>query len=100
MTGDTLITLVAEVDAETLERTEVFATIESIGQKEFFAAAQVGFKAEYKATVWGSDYEGQTIVEFKEYGQIRRFSVYRKYPRSDEKIELYLSNEIGVHNGN
>lgn len=90
--NDEIVTLVCEIDAEIEETQEVFATVEGIGQQEFFAAAQAGFKAEYKITVWQSDYEGQNIVEFNN----QRYSVYRKYPRSDEKIELYLSTKIGV----
>lgn len=90
--NDEIITLISEIDAETEERQEAFATVEGIGQKEFFAASQAGFKAEYKITIWQSDYDGQNIVEFDS----QRYSVYRKYPRADGKIELYLTSKIGV----
>ena len=90
--NDEIVTLICEIDAETEERQEVFAKAESIGQKEFFAAAQTGFKAEFKMTVWQSDYEGQNIVELNN----QRYSVYRTYLRSDEHIELYLTSKVGV----
>ena len=90
--SDEIVTLVAEIDAETEEKLEVFATVEGIGQKEFFAAAQAGFKAEFKISVWRSDYDGQSLVEYG--GQ--RYSVYRTYPRPDDHIELYLTSKVGV----
>lgn len=90
--GDEIITLIAEVDAETEERLDIFGTVESVGQKEFFAAAQVGFKADFKATVWKSDYDGQAIVELNN----ERYSVYRTYRLNDGHIELYLSSKVGV----
>lgn len=90
--GDGIVTLIIAVDEGNEERQEVFATVESVGQKEFFAAAQTGFKAEYKITVWQSDYEGQNIVELNN----QRYSVYRTYLRNDEHIELYLTSKVGV----
>ena len=43
---DDIITLVWPLDAAQEEKTDVFATIGSVGQREFFSAAQSGFKAE------------------------------------------------------
>ncbi len=100
MMFDAVVTLISELDEKTEESKEVFATVEGVGQKEFFSAAQSGFKAEYKVSLWQSDYEGQTLAEFEDYGQKRRFNVYRKYPRKDGKIELYLSDKLGVRRGN
>lgn len=90
--NDSIITLVCELDEDTEEKTEVFADIESVSQSEFFSAAQAGFRSEYKVTLWQGDYDGQDIVEIDE----NRFSVYRRYLRYDEKIELYLTSKIGV----
>lgn len=90
--NDEIITLIDEIDAETEERLDVFATIWGIGQKEFFAAAQEGFKPDFKITIWQSDYDGQAIVELNN----RRYSVYRTYPLTDGHIELYLTSKVGV----
>ena len=61
--SDEIITLIAEIDAETEEKLDIFGTVESVGQREFFAAAQAGFKAEFKITVWVSDYDGQANIK-------------------------------------
>ncbi len=100
MTNDCIVTLVAEIDEETEEKTEVMATVESIGQKEFFAAATAGFKAEAKISVWQTEYSGEPIVEMPIFGRTKRLFVYRTFSRPDEKTELYLTNKRGVFNGN
>ncbi len=92
------ITLIAELDEGSEEKKSVIATVSTVSQKEYFAAAQVGFKAEFKAEIWFDEYEGQRIVELEDFSfTTRRFSVYRSYgPRADGKIELYLTNKVGV----
>ncbi len=92
------ITLIAELDEGLEEKKSVIATVSSATQKEYFAAAQAGFKAEFKAEIWFDEYEGQTIVELVDLSSTtRRFFVYRSYgPRPDGKIELYLTNKVGV----
>ena len=90
--GDEIVTLVWPLSREQEERTDAFARIESVGQSEFFAAAQNGLKPQFKATLWEHDYDGQPIVILGG----RRYSVYRTYIRTDQKIELYLSEKIGV----
>lgn len=87
-----VVTLIAKLSASSEERQEVFAKIESVSQSEFFAAAQTGYKSELKVTIWQSDYEEQPIVEINR----RRYSVYRRFMRSDEKVELYLSSKAGL----
>ena len=87
-----VVTLICKVDESTEERQEVFAKIESVSQSEFFSAAQTGYKSEFKVTIWQSDYEEQPFVEINE----RRYSVYRRFMRSDEKVELYLTSKVGV----
>jgi hypothetical protein len=97
---DSVVTLIAQIDAETEEHFDLFATIESVGQKEFFAAAQTGIKSEYRVIVWQSDYAGQTVIELPVgIGIKKRWQIYRTYARNDGKIELYLAEKIGVFNG-
>lgn len=99
MTSDCIVTLIADIDDQTRERKELFASVESVGQKEFFAAAQTGFKAECKISIWQSEYEGQEIVEMPLHGRMRRLFVYRTYERDDERVELYLTGKVGVFHG-
>jgi hypothetical protein len=88
---DDIITLVWQTeDGE--EKTEVMASVESVSQSEFFAAAQTGFKAQYKVSFWENDYDGQPLVEVGN----GRYTVYRTYSRNDQKIELYLTDKAGV----
>lgn len=92
---DNIITLVWPLESGGEEKTDVFAEIGSVGQKEFFAAAQMGFKAEMKLEVRVDDYDGQPAAIVKN----KRYSIYRTYIREDQMIELYLSDKIGVRNG-
>ena len=89
---DDIVILVCELDEEHTEEKEVFATVESVGQSEFFAAAQTGLKAEFKINVWIDDYDGEAWVKI----QNRNYDIYRTYMRKDSKIELYCGKKIGV----
>lgn len=100
LSEDCTVTLIASIDDENEERTEILATRESAGQKEFFAAAQSGFKAECKLTVRYEEYEGQEFAELLLHGRKRRLYVYRTYDRDDGKTELYLTSKAGVFSGN
>ena len=92
---DAIVTLVWPLDAGSEETCEVFAQVESVGQREFFAAAETGLKPEYKVSVWAEEYTGQPVVIVGG----KRYSVYRTYLRTDGKIELYLSEKAGVRGG-
>lgn len=89
---DDIVILACEVDEENTEEREVFATVESVGQNEFFAAAQTGLKAEFKITVWIDDYDSDTRIKIKN----RCYDIYRTYVRKDGKIELYCGQKAGV----
>lgn len=89
---DDIVTLVWPLDAAQEEETDVFATIKSVGQREFFSAAQSGFKAEKKIEVRIEDYNDQPFVVVSG----KRYSVYRTFERDDQKIELYLGQKVGV----
>ena len=99
MINDCIVTLIAGIDARTEERKDVLATLESVGQKEFFAAEQAGLKAECKISIWQSEYEGQEMAEVCLHGRRQRLYIYRTYDRNDEKVELYLTRKAGVFGG-
>ncbi len=94
MVNDDIVTLIAEIAEGKEEKTDVFAEISSVGQAEFFSAAQIGFKAEMRLSVRTEDYEGQTLVIVKH----RRYAIYRTYMKDNGKTELYLTDRLGIRN--
>lgn len=72
-------------------RRKVFCEKQSVGQSEFFAAGNAGFKAEYQLTMFGPDYHGEPEAEVD--GEI--YSIYRTYRRKNDDIELYLRKPVG-----
>ena len=89
---DCVIALISENDDGEETSREVFATVEDVSQKEFFSAAQAGFRSELKITIWNSDYKNEEAVILG--NQARRYSIYRKYLRNDSKVELYLTDRV------
>lgn len=71
---------------------EVFCTVESITQSEYFQASQSGLKPQIKLTMSEFDYSGETEVEYN----TKRYAIYRTFLRNDERIELYLTEKAGV----
>ena len=92
MANDAAVKLISQLDEKNEEAKTIYAIVESIGHREFFAAAQSGFKPDCKLTVWTSEYDGQSIVLLGG----RRYSVYRTYDRADERTELYLTSKAGI----
>lgn len=70
----------------------VYAEIASVSQSEFFQAGQSGLKPDYKVIMWSFEYNGENIIEYDS----KRYNVYRTFLRTDEKIELYLTQKAGV----
>jgi SPP1 family predicted phage head-tail adaptor len=78
------------IEQETLK--EVYCTVESISQSEYFQASLSGLKPQIKITVCEFDYSDEKIVLYND----KRYSIYRTYLRKDERIELYLTEKVGV----
>lgn len=69
----------------------VFATIESVGQKEFFQANAEGREPSGKATIWAFEYHGEKIMVLEN----ARYSIYRTYMiPGTKKIELYFAMQL------
>ena len=92
--SDEIITLVWRTETGESRR-DVYGTVESVGSSEFFNAARIELKPEFRATVWADEYECEPSVEL--HG--RRYTVYRTYLRPSGKIELYLTKKAGNHGG-
>ncbi len=87
--GDEEIYLINE---DGKKRNCIYGTVESAGQKEFFAADQNGFKAEKRITVYSEEYDNEPLAEING----KRYAIYRTFARKDHKTELYLTSRIGV----
>ena len=72
--------------------TDVFCSIESIGQREWADAARQGFNPECRVTMNRWEYHNEQIVEIDGV----RLSVYRTYVGRNETIELYLERQVGT----
>lgn len=70
----------------------IFCEIESVSQSEWSAAGINGLKAEYRVTVWADEYRNATAAILDGV----RYSIYRTFQRSEDKIELYLTRKAGV----
>lgn len=75
----------------TYESRSVFATLESIGQREFFLAGEQGFKAEGKLLIRLNEYEGEERLLMDGYV----YTIYRTFDRDDGRIEIYLTDRVG-----
>lgn len=78
------------VPAET--KRDVFCNISSVSASEWFDAGRNGLKAEYRATMFAHDYNGELIVEYENV----RYAIYRTYLGKNDTIELYLERQGGV----
>lgn len=71
---------------------QVFCSVNSVRQNEFFQGGAAGLKPVYRFDVFRYDYNDEEIVEYK--GQ--RYNVYRTYVAKDEIIELHCQKDIGA----
>lgn len=92
--SDEIVTLLWRTETGE-DRRDVYGTVESAGRNEFFNAAEIDLKPEYRVTVWADEYDGEPMIEL--HG--RRYTVYRTYLRSSGKVELYVTKKAGNHGG-
>jgi diaminopimelate decarboxylase len=78
------------VTTETLRK--VYANVTSVSASEYFSASEIGLNPEVRFTMFAPDYKGETIIEYNGY----RYSVYRIYVASTDKMELYAQREAGT----
>lgn len=75
---------------ETLRK--VYANVSSVSASEYFSASQIGLNPEIRFTMFAPDYQGELAVEYNGI----RFSVYRIYRATTDKMELYAQREAGT----
>lgn len=78
------------ISTESIRR--VFANVSSISASEYFNASQIGLNPEVRFTMFAPDYDGELIVEYNGV----RYSVYRIYCATTDKMELYAQREAGT----
>lgn len=68
----------------------IFCRLGSVGQSEFFAAYNSGFKPEFKVLTHPANYGGERIIDVELPGEILRCDIYRTYQKSEEVLELWV----------
>ena len=71
---------------ETLTEREVFCSVNSVTRAEFFDGGRNGLNPEYKITMFFGDYEGETLLKYKDL----TYAVYRTYQGRNDELELYV----------
>lgn len=79
-------------EIETRTERQIFVTVGSIYQNEFFTASQQGLKPTFKMTTRRYDYNNEPLMKY----QNKTYSIYRTYIKSADEIELFLSAKVGV----
>ena len=101
MVRDDVITLIKETKTKnalgvyTNVRTykDVFCSISSIGQKEFFEAGRSGLNPVYRMSLFFGDYDNETLLEYKG----KTYSIYRTYLTGSDILELYVERKGGTN---
>lgn len=96
-----IISLVKEVQTQdkygvwrkSYTKRDVYCSARSVTASEFFDGGRNGLNPEYQFTMFGPDYEGERIVEYK--GQT--YAVYRTYQTRTDELELYVEREGGTN---
>lgn len=74
---------------------EIFCRDESISRSEFYSAGQIGIEIQALVIINPIEYEGEKLVEY----QGKRMTIYRRYERSENEMELYLQLVVGKNGG-
>lgn len=73
---------------------QVFCKVHSIRQSEFFAGGRNGLNPEFQFTVFGEDYEGESLCEYS--GE--SYAIYRTFKApGNDYIELYVERKGGTN---
>lgn len=71
---------------------DIYCTLKSIGQEEWYKAGNRGLKPEIKAIIFSPEYQNETIAEIDG----KRYGIYRTYIGENENLELYLERKAGI----
>lgn len=75
-------------------KTEVFAYVNDVSQREFYDAGQGGLKPRKVFDVLITEYDGQSEIEWNE----EQYQVYRSFSNAKTgRVELYTEIRVGEH---
>lgn len=77
----------------TESKRQVFCQCDSVSRDEFFNGGRNGLNPEYLFTMFGPDYDGEKVVEYKG----KRYGVYRTYMARTDTLELYVERKGGTN---
>lgn len=80
---------------ETTVSRQIFCQVSSVSASEFFEAAKIGLRPDYRFTVFAGDYNGETELTYNGVA----YSIYRTYNNTTDRLELYAETKAGVTNG-
>lgn len=78
---------------QTESKRQVFCQCDSVSRDEFFNGGRNGLNPEYRFTMFGPDYHGEKVVEYKG----KRYGVYRTYMARTDTLELYVERKGGTN---
>ena len=79
-----------EIETETA--TQIFANVQSASASEFFQGYQNGIKPAFTFLILSAEYHGEQIVRYNGL----RYSIYRRYRRDIDHIELHCEQQEGT----
>lgn len=78
----------------TATKTEVFAYVNDVSQREFFDAGQGGLRPRKVFDVLITEYAGQSEIEWND----EQYQVYRSFSNAKTgRVELYTEVRVGEH---
>lgn len=78
-----------------LYKRKVYVNITSVSMTEWFEGGRNGLNPTYRITMFGGDYNGEEMLEFKN----QTYSIYRTYINKNDDIELYVQYKQGDADG-
>lgn len=72
---------------------DVYCDVSSVSASEFFEAGRNGLAPEFRFTMFAHDYNGERICKYNGV----RYSIYRTFRDTTDRIELYVQIEGGTN---
>ncbi|MBR2653964.1 MAG: hypothetical protein IKD59_05345 [Lachnospiraceae bacterium] len=79
------------VYVKTSQERKVFVSVSSISSTEWFEGSRNGLNPQYRFTMFSHDYQGEKVIEYNG----TRYTIYRTFNRTVDKIELYAELKKG-----
>jgi len=80
---------------ETSTEKMIYCNVRSVTRDEFYQAGETGIRPRWSITCFAPDYNNEEYCKLEN----KKYHIYRSYVKSNEEIELYLEDLVGVTNG-